>query len=135
MHSKVFLTLLLLIFVIAYIKWFLEKCAHQGLNNLLAAYQDKSAYAQTIVAFTTGPGKKVHVFEGKTDGLIVLPRGSHDFGWDPIFEPIESYGKTYAEMSKEEKNVISHRSRSFRKFQSYLLSCHEEITKDINKVD
>jgi len=110
-----------------YIKWFLDKCGHQGLNDLIAAYPDKSAYAQTIIAFTTGPEKKVHVFEGKTEGTIVLPRGSLDFGWDPIFQPLEGAGKTYAEMSKAEKNAISHRSRSFIKFQAFLLSNHEDI--------
>jgi inosine triphosphate pyrophosphatase len=116
-----------------YIKWFLEKCGHQGLNNLIAAYHDKSAYAQTIVAFTPGPGKMVHVFDGKTDGDIVLPRGSLDFGWDPIFQPHEGFGKTYAEMSKEEKNKISHRSRSLLKFQAYLLSSHDDVVKEINE--
>ena len=35
-----------------YIKWFLEKTGHAGLNNLLAAYADKSAYAQCIFAFS-----------------------------------------------------------------------------------
>ena len=42
-----------------YIKWFLEKTGHEGLNNLLAAYDDKSAYAQTIFSFTAGPGEDV----------------------------------------------------------------------------
>ena len=37
-----------------YIKWFLKKTGHKGLNNLLAAYDDKSAYAQCIFAFTSG---------------------------------------------------------------------------------
>ena len=34
-----------------YIKWFLEKTGHTGLNNLLAAYEDKSAYAQCIFSY------------------------------------------------------------------------------------
>lgn len=103
-----------------YIKWFLEKCGHDGLNNMLVGFEDKSGYAQTIVAYTTGPGEEVHVFEGKTDGKIVHPRGSLDFGWDPIFEPLEGKGKTYAEMEKDEKNSISHRGRSFAKLQAFL---------------
>ncbi|CAM9361796.1 unnamed protein product, partial [Chrysoparadoxa australica] len=41
-----------------YIKWFLEKTGHAGLNNMLAAYEDKSAYAQCIFAFTAGPGQE-----------------------------------------------------------------------------
>jgi hypothetical protein len=35
-----------------YIKWFLDKLGHEGLNNMLAAYEDKSGYAQCIFAFT-----------------------------------------------------------------------------------
>jgi ribokinase/non-canonical purine NTP pyrophosphatase (RdgB/HAM1 family) len=115
-----------------YIKWFLEKCGHDGLNNMLTGFDDKSAYAQTIVAFTTGPGAEVHVFDGRTNGRIVLPRGPLDFGWDPIFEPDEGGGKTYAEMAKEEKNAISHRFRSFMKLRSYLLDNTDSITSSIN---
>ena len=50
-------------------------------------------------------------------------RGKLDFGWDPIFEPMEGQGeicKTYAEMTKEEKNDISHRAKSFAKFKEFL---------------
>ncbi|CAB9517341.1 Inosine triphosphate pyrophosphatase [Seminavis robusta] len=105
-----------------YIKWFLEKCGHAGLNNMLDGFEDKSAYAQTVAAFTMGPGEEIHVFDGRTDGKIVSARGKLDFGWDPIFEPHEGGGKTYAEMENEEKNAISHRGRSFAKLKGYLSS-------------
>jgi inosine triphosphate pyrophosphatase len=49
-----------------YIKWFLEKTGHAGLNNLLAAYDDKTAYAQCIFAFAEGPGDEPRVFVGRT---------------------------------------------------------------------
>ena len=104
-----------------YIKWFLEKTGHVGLNNLLAAYEDKSAYAQCIFAFSLGPGQKPMVFDGRTPGKIVPARGPTDFGWDPVFEP-EGYTTTYAEMDKEEKNKISHRYRALAKLQEHLRS-------------
>eukprot|EP00934_Nitzschia_sp_Nitz4_P002004 Nitzschia sp. Nitz4//scaffold253_size28098//17678//19415//NITZ4_008143-RA/size28098-augustus-gene-0.37-mRNA-1//1//CDS//3329544306//2004//frame0 len=104
-----------------YIKWFLENCGHDGLNKMLDGFDDRSGFAQTIVAFTTGPEDEVHVFEGRTNGHIVLPRGPLDFGWDPIFEPDEGEGKTYAEMTKAFKNSISHRGRSFTKLRAFLL--------------
>lgn len=104
-----------------YIKWFLEKCGHDGLNKMLDGFDDRSAYAQTIVAYTAGPEAEVHLFEGRTDGKIVSARGPLDFGWDPIFEPNEGEGKTYAEMTKEAKNAISHRGRSFAKVRDFLL--------------
>jgi inosine triphosphate pyrophosphatase len=105
-----------------YIKWFLEKCGHVGLNQMLSGFEDNTAYAQTIVAYTDGKtDDAIFVFDGRTNGTIVQPRGNLDFGWDPIFEPTEGNGLTYAEMEKSTKNVISHRGRSFAKFQSFLM--------------
>lgn len=54
------------------------------MNNLLAAYDDKSAYAQTIFSFCAGPGEAVHTFDGRLPGKIVPARGALDFGWDPV---------------------------------------------------
>jgi inosine triphosphate pyrophosphatase len=116
-----------------YIKWFLEKCGHEGLNNMIQFSKDKSGYAQTVVGFCAGPGKEVMVFDGRTMGQIVPPRGSLDFGWDPIFQPDEGHGKTYAEMSKAEKDAISHRSRAFGKLRTYLESEAERIKLEIIK--
>jgi len=101
-----------------YIKWFLEGIGHEGLNNLLAAYPDKSAYAQCIFAFSKGPGDEPRVFVGRTEGTIVPARGPTDFGWDPVFQP-EGYTETYAEMDKAEKNKISHRGRSLEKVKEF----------------
>jgi inosine triphosphate pyrophosphatase len=113
-----------------YIKWFLEKCGHDGLNRMLDGFADKSATASTIIAFTMGnDDDTIHVFEGQTQGKIVHPRGSLDFGWDPIFEPNESDGKTYAEMEKSAKNVISHRGRSLSKFIQYISDISNHLTK------
>ena len=105
-----------------YIKWFLEKCGHEGLNRMLDGFDDRSATASTIVAFTMGGGddEAIHVFEGQTPGKIVSPRGSLDFGWDPVFEPDEGDGQTYAEMEKFAKNAISHRGRALAKFFQYV---------------
>ncbi|KAH9308230.1 hypothetical protein KI387_036141, partial [Taxus chinensis] len=70
-----------------YIKWFLEKIGHEGLNNLLHAYEDKSAYALCIFSLCLGPDSEPLSFVGKTEGKIVPPRGPLNFGWDPIFQP------------------------------------------------
>lgn len=88
---------------------------------------DRRAYAQTIIAYSPGPGKEIELFQGQTEGIIVRPRGDTNFGWDPIFQPNEGNGKTYAEMEKDEKNAISHRGRAFAKFREYL--CMEMQTK------
>lgn len=60
------------------------------------------------------------VFVGRTEGEIVAPRGATDFGWDPVFQP-RGYSKTYAEMTKEEKNSISHRYKALEKLRAFIL--------------
>ena len=71
-------------------------------------FEDKTAYAQCIFAYSPGPGHEPLTFVGQTPGRIVTARGPPDFGWDPVFEP-EGFDKTYAELDKDTKNGISHR--------------------------
>jgi XTP/dITP diphosphohydrolase len=59
----------------------------------------------------------VKLFEGAVPGRIVEPRGDGGFGYDPIFE---HDGRTFAEMSTEEKNAISHRGRALAKFGTWV---------------
>ena len=61
-------------------KWFMKSLGHAGLNNLLAAYEDKSAQAVCTFAYSAGPGHEPILFQGITDGKIVPPRGPGDFG-------------------------------------------------------
>jgi inosine triphosphate pyrophosphatase len=90
------------------------------LNNLLLAYEDKTAYAQCIFAFSSGPeDDNPKVFIGRTEGRIVPARGPTDFGWDPVFQP-DGFDLTYAEMDRVTKNAISHRYRSLEQLKSYL---------------
>ncbi|KAF6284414.1 inosine triphosphatase [Rhinolophus ferrumequinum] len=90
-----------------------------GLHQLLAGFEDKSAYALCTFALSTGdPSEPVRLFRGRTSGQIVVPRGCRDFGWDPCFQP-DGYEQTYAEMPKAEKNAISHRFRALRELQEY----------------
>lgn len=105
-----------------YIKYFLESVGVQGLFKMLQAFADKSATAYCTVAYWD-PEKMPEpmVFEGQVEGTIVEPRGPENFGWDPVFEPSgQANLKTFAEMTKEEKNNISHRYRAFEKLALYL---------------
>jgi inosine triphosphate pyrophosphatase len=61
-------------------KWFLNSLGHEGLNNLLAAYADKSAKAVCTFAYSPGPGHEPILFQGITDGKIVPARGPTNFG-------------------------------------------------------
>lgn len=108
-----------------YIKWFLEKMGHQGLNQMLAGFEDKSAYAQCTFAYTPGPDYQPIIFVGRTDGRVVPARGPAAFGWDPIFQP-DGFKETYAEMDKDIKNGISHRYRALDQLRYYLLDNHHQ---------
>ncbi|CDS13589.1 hypothetical protein LRAMOSA05765 [Lichtheimia ramosa] len=102
-----------------YIKWFLQSTGPEGLVKMLQGFGDYSAYALCTFAYCEGPGHEPIIFEGKTDGKIVLPRGPRDFGWDCAFQP-DGYNETYAEMDKAIKNTISHRFRSIEKLKAFL---------------
>ncbi len=59
--------------------------------------------------------------EGVMDGAIAHePRGSNGFGYDPVFVPDEGDGRTFAEMTAEEKHAVSHRGRAFRELRRLL---------------
>ncbi|KAG8754017.1 nucleoside triphosphate pyrophosphohydrolase ham1 [Ceratobasidium sp. 428] len=103
-----------------YIKWFLREVGTEGLNRMLDGFETRAAFAQCNFAYSKGPGSEPIVFEGRTEGSIVRPRGPSKFGWDPVFQPVEGDGKTYAEMTSEAKNKISHRFRSLEKLRKYL---------------
>lgn len=104
-----------------YVKWFLKSVGPGGLHTLLAGFPDKTAHALCIFAYASGPGATPIIFEGSTKGIIVPPRGPTDFGWDPVFQPDEGGGLTYAEMQKSAKNAISHRYRALDRVRAWLL--------------
>jgi XTP/dITP diphosphohydrolase len=66
------------------------------------------------------PDGRDAVFEGAVDGRLVWPpRGRDGHGYDPMFVP-EGEARTFAEMSADEKNAISHRARAVSRFLDWL---------------
>ena len=90
----------------------------EGLTELhtrMADNPDRSAQAVCVLAFAQPTGE-VQIFEGKVNGEMVWPpRGIGGFGYDPVFMPVGET-QTYAEMGKEKKSTLSHRSRAFNAF-------------------
>lgn len=65
------------------------------------------------------PDGREEVVRGVVEGHITsAPRGTGGFGYDPIVAPVEGDGRTFAEMTPNEKHAISHRARAFRRLWS-----------------
>lgn len=92
----------------------------QKLLNNLHSKENRKAQFKTVIALNLN-GEQ-YLFEGICKGSI-LPKkqGTHGFGYDPIFQP-EGYTQSFAEMSMEEKGVISHRGRAVAKLVAFLKS-------------
>jgi XTP/dITP diphosphohydrolase len=66
------------------------------------------------------PGRETLIVDGTCEGMITRePKGDHGFGYDPIMY-IPSIGKTMAQLTKQEKNEISHRSNALKRLQERL---------------
>ena len=73
----------------------------------------RAARFRTVVVVAWPDGRELLV-DGVCEGTIApAARGARGFGYDPVFIPADGDGRTFAEMSAEEKNAVSHRSRAF----------------------
>ena len=103
-----------------------EPGATDARNNekLLAALRDlepdrRQARFVCVIALAEAGGV-LAVFRGVAEGVILdAPRGSNGFGYDPLFL-FPPLGRTFAELSREEKLQFSHRGRAFRALLSWL---------------
>jgi non-canonical purine NTP pyrophosphatase (RdgB/HAM1 family) len=95
-----------------YVRWLLEAAGGKGLAAIAYALNNRAAKAQCCVGYWNG--SSVQTFLGEVAGdILVQPRGARHFGWDAWFQPRESQ-KTFAEMSDDEKDAVSHRGRAYR---------------------
>jgi len=101
-----------------FIKWFLQAMGPRGLYETASRFKDFRATALTMIGYMDVTGE-VRFFEGSLAGTIIAPRGETKFGWDPVFRP-SGHLKTFAEMTKDEKNAISMRRRAFEGLRRHL---------------
>ena len=86
--------------------------------NKLHNEKNRTANFRTIIALIINGDK--NLFEGKCMGNITkIKSGLHGFGYDPIFMPYNS-NRTFANMKKEEKGLISHRGKAVKKLIEFL---------------
>jgi len=92
-----------------------------NINKVLTGLQnvaDRKARFRTVISLIWNGDE--YFFEGAIEGTIRHERsGSEGFGYDPIFQP-DGYNITFAEMSLDEKNKISHRAIAMEKLVSFL---------------
>jgi XTP/dITP diphosphohydrolase len=82
--------------------------------------EERQARFVCVVAAAESGGMR-GLFSAAAEGILLEePRGEHGFGYDPVFY-FPALGKTYAEVSREEKNVHSHRGKAFHKALEFLL--------------
>ncbi|MEM0352242.1 MAG: XTP/dITP diphosphatase [Sulfolobales archaeon] len=102
-----------------------------GILKLMEGVRDRDAVFKSVIALAAPRVRGVKLFQGVVYGTISEePRGTGGFGFDPIFIP-SGYTKTFAEMSIEEKNKVSHRAKAFRGLAEWLIKncgkllCHD----------
>lgn len=94
----------------------------RGILDLMKNAKNRKASFQAAVAFCT-PKARPRCFTGLVEGHVNRkPRGTHGFGFDPIFIPQGGDGRTFAEMATEEKNALSHRAIAFARFSKWYKS-------------
>ncbi|MFY9549944.1 MAG: non-canonical purine NTP pyrophosphatase [Thermoanaerobaculia bacterium] len=95
----------------ALVKWVEKSAGVAAIARMLDAFPDRSATAACAIGYCDGG--EVVTARGETHGSIARePRGAGGFGWDVLFVP-DGADRTFAEMSAEEKDRISHRRRAW----------------------
>ena len=94
------------------VRWLLESVGAVGICRIAQCFADSGARARCLVCATDG---STEVFgEGIARGTIATePREGGGFGWDSVFIPDDGDGRTFGEMTDDEKNLISHRRKAF----------------------
>ncbi|MEJ2271967.1 MAG: XTP/dITP diphosphatase [Candidatus Bathyarchaeota archaeon] len=110
-----------------YSKYVYKKIGSKGVLKLMDNVQNRRAHFQSVIAFSS-PNSKPVWFSGLVKGKLTLQeRGISGFGYDPIFEPEEGNGRTFAEMTILEKNSISHRAKAIIEFAEWIASQNKRI--------
>jgi len=104
-----------------YSKYVLNTIGNQGILDLLRDCNDTKAHFKAVIALYFQPLNETLIFEGIVEGVIAKNiRGSRGFGFDPIFIPKEFPNRTFAELTTEEKNTVSHRGKAWKKMFDFL---------------
>lgn len=99
-----------------YSSYVFKKIGSRGVLRLLGNANDRKASFKASVAYCEIQRAPIS-FTGIINGIVARePKGTSGFGYDPIFIPRFGDGRTFGEMSMDEKNRFSHRAKAFNKF-------------------
>jgi XTP/dITP diphosphohydrolase len=94
------------------VRWMLEAAGAEALARVGLALGDPRAVARAALYYRDP--ERTLIAEGATAGSLVFPaRGSHGFGWDPVFVP-EGGDRSFGELAPPEKDALSHRGKAWR---------------------
>ena len=104
-----------------YAAYVYKSIGNEGVLKLMENVENRNAKFQSVIAHHSSELKEPILFKGEVFGRITKEKrqGNSGFGFDPIFEPLDGKGKTFAEMTVEEKNKFSHRAKALRKFAEW----------------
>jgi len=104
-----------------YSKFVLNTIGNKGILKLINDFQNTAAHFEAVIALYFQPLNEILVFEGTVEGKVSEKiRGMGGFGFDPIFIPKEIPTSTFAEITTEEKNSVSHRGKAWKKMFEFL---------------
>ena len=105
-----------------YSSYVFKTIGNSGILRLLHSASDRAAVFRTALTLMLSE-TEIHTFVGETPGIIApSEQGTGGWGYDPLFIPLKGMGRTYGQMSLEEKNQVSHRRQSIRKLAEWLLN-------------
>jgi len=97
-----------------------DRSNNEKLLEQLKDVPDDRRRARFVCCIALVMGDVVETFQGYVYGRIgIVPKGEGGFGYDPLFYP-EGHDRTFAEMTEDEKNAISHRAMALRLLAGYL---------------
>lgn len=104
-----------------YSSYVMKTLGNKGILRLIDDFEKTQAHFTSVIALYFKPLDKNLIFEGDVYGRVSKTiRGSGGFGFDPIFLPNVMPDNTFAELTTDEKNKISHRGKAWRKFTKFL---------------
>ena len=100
-----------------YSSYVMDTLGCEGILKIMDGEENREAHFECVIGYLN---EDKELFKGISEGMITDEmKGDGGFGYDPIFKPKDK-NKTYAQMSTEEKNNISHRGKAMDEFLNYI---------------